>query len=261
MRRLIVVTTVLLCLAGCEGRGTNPSDAPAAKKSEGLVTVSLTFDDTVANQWDGVGIMHRYDMLGTFYVNSPRIDDGIHLTKAQLDEMQTRGHEIGGHTLNHCKCIENEPDIDIVRREICDDHDALVKKGYTVTSFAYPRGEAGGHMTPVAKECYASAREVGGIAGGSPNTAESIPPCDVFAIRTPRSVNVGDSLEDLQGYIIAARESGGGWVPLIFHHVSDDERQDLRVTPELFDKFLQWLSAERAAGRVVIKTVSGTLKN
>jgi hypothetical protein len=47
--------------------------------------------------------------------------------------------------------------------------------------------------------------------------AETIPPLDAFATRTPPNPKQGTSLATIQGYVTAAEENGGGWVQLVFH--------------------------------------------
>jgi peptidoglycan/xylan/chitin deacetylase (PgdA/CDA1 family) len=78
----------------------------AAASDEPIVTVSLTFDDTEDEQLDAAAVLEAHGLVGTFYVNSPRLhqssagaDDW--LSVADVQAMQQRGHEIGGHTLSH----------------------------------------------------------------------------------------------------------------------------------------------------------------
>jgi hypothetical protein len=257
MWRICLLTGALVCLGAGEEQQAGKSQAADGKRNA-PVTVSLTFDDTHADQSNAVMIMEKYHMLGTFYVNSPRIDKETYLTRANLDTMQARGHEIGGHTLNHLVCFDKQG-IDVMRHEICDDYDNLVRLGYVVSSFAYPRGEDGGHAKVVAMKRYANARDVGGIAGDAMRTAESIPPGDCYLIRTPPSVKKCNTVNDLRGYVVAAQKDSGGWVPLVFHHISD-AGDPLSITPAMFDEFLQWLSGERDAGRVVVKTVRDVIQ-
>jgi peptidoglycan/xylan/chitin deacetylase (PgdA/CDA1 family) len=254
MWRICILSGALVCL-GAGGEQETARSKSANTKPNGLVTVSLTFDDTHANQWNAVTIMEKYNMHGTFYVNSPRIGRPNYLTRANLDAMHARGHEIGGHTLTHRADLEEEKDINVVIHEICDDKQNLTNLGYKVNSFAYPRGESGGYVTEVAKKCYASAREVGGISASHPT--ETIPPRDPHAIRTPSSINKPACVAELKVYVLAAQRTGG-WLPLIFHHISDGG-EDYSITPAMFEEFLQWLSTERDAGRVVVKTVHDVL--
>jgi peptidoglycan/xylan/chitin deacetylase (PgdA/CDA1 family) len=78
----------------------------AAASDDPIVTVSLTFDDTEDEQLDAAAVLEAHGLVGTFYVNSPRLhqssagaDDW--LSVADVQAMQQRGHEIGGHTLSH----------------------------------------------------------------------------------------------------------------------------------------------------------------
>jgi peptidoglycan/xylan/chitin deacetylase (PgdA/CDA1 family) len=247
MPRACIVLAALVSMLGCsDAGGPSPQAAP---KGEGIVTVSLTFDDTNANQWDASRVMERFDMLGTFYVNSPRIGQSNRLTEDQLHAMEAHGHEIGGHTLSH-------PDLttksgDELRREVCDDAQALRDLGFDISSFAYPFGRFDDEVIDVIRSCYRNARDTGSFNGGV--IAESIPPENPYVIRAPSSVN-NTPVPELKAYIEAARDGGGGWVPLTFHHVTDDA-VSYRITPADFEAFLRWLSDERDAGRVMIETV------
>lgn len=246
MPRSCVVLAALVSMLGCsDAGGPTPQAVP---KSEGIVTVSLTFDDTNANQWEASRVMERFDVLGTFYVNSPRIGQSNRLTEEQLHTLEAEGHEIGGHTLDHPH-LDTITDRDELRRQICDDAQALRDKGFRITSFAYPYGDYSAIAIEVVRSCYENARTVGTF---DRIDAESIPPENAFVIRAPSSVN-NTPLTELQGLIDAARNEEG-WVLLTFHHITDDI-VGYRITPADFEAFLQWLADERDAGRVKIETV------
>jgi peptidoglycan/xylan/chitin deacetylase (PgdA/CDA1 family) len=88
--------------------GLSPAERSprAAAGDDPLVTVSLTFDDTEDEQLAAAAVLEAHGLVGTFYVNSPRLhqssagaDDW--LSVADVQAMQQRGHEMGGHTLSH----------------------------------------------------------------------------------------------------------------------------------------------------------------
>jgi Polysaccharide deacetylase len=74
--------------------------SPSAHAASPTV-VSLTFDDTLANQYQTRSMLAAHGMHATYYVNSPRIDTSGYLTKAQLLGLQSDGNEIAGHTVSH----------------------------------------------------------------------------------------------------------------------------------------------------------------
>ena len=261
MKSLAVAILFALTISGCEPSANVNHGSEPDKLTRDLVIVTLTFDDTHANQLLAVEKLNENSMHGTFYVNSPRIGTPTFLTKDNLDEMAAAGHEIGGHTLSHSKVLENETDIAKVREEICDDLDNLTSMGYQVSSFAYPYGKSGGLIKQVVESCYENAREIGGIGGNSSARSESIPPRDDFGIRCPSSVTHKHSVAALQQYITNAQENGGGWIPLVFHHITDDPEQDYAIAPEKFQELVEWLAEERENGRVEIKTISNVMSD
>src|SRR5206468_2928521 len=74
---------------------------PPAANAAGPTVVSLTFDDTLSNQYQTGSMLAARGMHGTFYVNSSRVDVAGYMTKAQLLALQSGGNEIAGHTVNH----------------------------------------------------------------------------------------------------------------------------------------------------------------
>ena len=49
-------------------------------------------------------------------------------------------------------------------------------------------------------------------------------------------------LAQVEGYVTNAEQHGGGWVPLVFHHVCDG-CDSLSITPANLDAFMTWLAA------------------
>lgn len=221
---------------------TLPSDAPT-------VVVSLTFDDTFAPQVAAASIIEARGFRGTFYVNSPRLHDGsangaasLYMSVQNALELQARGHEIGGHTLSH-PLLSTLPEAERVR-EIAGDRAQLLALGLQARSFAYPSGDAetpsdpalGRSVLEVARTSgHSSGRDTNGFSLSNCNAGpETLPPLDVFRVRSIRSVNDAppvpagepplppDSSDTLLGWMDHAASCGGGWLPLIFHHLRDD---------------------------------------
>jgi hypothetical protein len=73
----------------------------------------------------------------------------------------------------------------------------------------------------VVKDCgYNSGRGVSGVDGTSV-FAETMPPADAYATRTPPNPKQGTTLETIEGYVTGAQTHGAGWVQLVFHHLCD----------------------------------------
>lgn len=218
-----------------------PGDAPT-------LVVSLTFDDTFAPQLDAAAILEAHGLRGTFYVNSPRLHDGNangpasqYMSVQGALDLQARGHELGGHTLSH-PLLSTLPEAERVR-EIAGDRAQLLALGVQARSFAYPSGDAetvsdpalGRSVLDVARTSgYSSGRDTNGFSLDHCNARpESLPPLDAFRVRSIRSVNdtpegpageplAPDTSDTLLGWMDHAMSCGGGWLPLIFHHLRSD---------------------------------------
>ncbi len=218
--------------------------------------VSLTFDDGLASQWAAYQPLVDHGMSGTFYINSARVGLGTTLSLSQIHSLAAAGNEVGGHTLDHVDLTSLSQGEQA--REVCDDRAQLMEWGFRVTSFAYPHGAANIHTRDTVHECgYNNARLAGGLVPSSTCSgcpwAESIPPHDPYRIKTPNSVKSTTTLKDLQDQVVQAEQHGGGWVPLVFHHICDG-CSDLNVSPALFSAFLDWLQPRQGLGTVV-KTI------
>lgn len=236
-------------LSPAEPRAAESSgDMSAQPTAETLpvVTVSLTFDDTYGEQFEAAAILEAHGLRGTFYVNAPELHRATVSTNprrpidiAEALDMQARGHDIGGHTLGHLS-LTDVPESERIR-EIAGDRAQLMQLGIEARSFAYPYGHVedddaalGRAVLEIARESgYTSARDTNGFElGDCARGPESRPPADPFILRSVRSVNEPppgsdlldpeDTAETLLSWLDATAGCGGGWLPLIFHHLSDD---------------------------------------
>ncbi|MDR0344089.1 MAG: polysaccharide deacetylase family protein, partial [Nocardiopsaceae bacterium] len=173
------------------------------------------------------------------------------------------GNEIGGHTVSHLDLTRLPPAE--VRRQACQGRDTLLRWGFRVTSFAYPGGFSNPRVDAITRGCgFSNARIATGLAQpGCPDCtpAETIPPARPYAIRTPGQVDGNWTLADLKRAVTGAQQSkrageaGGGWVPLVFHHVCAGQRcPPLSLRPSVLSEFTAWLAAQRADG-VTVRTV------
>jgi peptidoglycan/xylan/chitin deacetylase (PgdA/CDA1 family) len=245
-----------------------PSDAP-------LVTVSLTFDDTYGEQVEAAAILEAHGLRGTFYVNSPQLHrasanpgSNAAMSIADVLDMQARGHDIGGHTLGHLS-LTDVPEAERIR-EIMADRAQLLHLGLEARSFAYPYGHVeddrdrslGRPVLEIARDSgYTSARDTNGFnLDGCARGPETVPPRDPFILRSIRSVNEPpsddeparplDTAATLLGWIDHAASCGGGWLPLVFHHLRDDCSAPDAPDGYCFDfSELDRLAASLATGR------------
>jgi len=216
----------------------------------GTAVVSLTWDDTFADQQIAVDLLDERGMRGTFYVNSGRVNGNGYLTASQLHAWEAMGHEIAGHTTGHVNLPTLTPDE--ARRQVCNDRVALLGMGFAVTSFAYPFGASNAVVEQIADDCgYNSARGVGDVNN-------TIPPSDPYDLHTPPSVKPETTLAQLQGYVTAA-EPNGRWVPIVFHHVCDG-CSSIGVSPATLEAFLDWLETSGNTVLTVDEVIGGAVQ-
>jgi peptidoglycan/xylan/chitin deacetylase (PgdA/CDA1 family) len=236
----------------------------AASAQAAPTVVSLQFDDGVADQWAAHDLLTAHGMHATFFVNSGRPGKTGFLSYAQLHQLESEGNEIGGHTIDHVDLPTLGPDDQ--RREVCDDRADLVAHGFTVTDFAYPFGSYTSDVEKVVQACgYDSARITSGVA--SPNScqrgcpkAETTPPADPYATRTPDSVHADTPLAELEGDVQQAVSSGGGLVQIVMHHICDGCNPN-SVSPATLGAFLDYLqSASGVQVATVHDVIGGSLQ-
>lgn len=229
----------------------------------GYPTVSLTFDDSHAMHRWAAEVLSRRGMVGTFYVNSPRIGNEGYLREEDLRAMEALGHEIGGHTLHHPALGRLEEAAQI--REICNDRAALLSMGLSIRSFAYPFNSYTPATLFAAERCgYVSARGAAGIATpqscrGCP-LVESIPPRETFRIRSFPSYQGWMGVETLKE-AIEAPQSEDGWLIFVFHDFchGEDCASPYSMPGGDFLEFIQWLKGRGIRTRTVSEMVPGDL--
>jgi peptidoglycan/xylan/chitin deacetylase (PgdA/CDA1 family) len=242
--------------------------SPVAALEGAPTVVSLTFDDSNANQNTAAGILNASNVDGTFYSTTGFVGQPGYQTQADLQALAAAGHEIGGHSVSHPDMATLTPTE--ARAQACQSRATLTSWGFQVTSFAYPYASLNATAKQAVQDCgYNSARNLGdietrfGCAGCG--FAEAIPPGDPFELRVPDQVDSTWTLADLQSTVTNAENTGGGWVALTFHHVCDDcDVEGLNITPALFTQFVEWLAARPTTHNTSVKTVhqvvGGTVK-
>jgi peptidoglycan/xylan/chitin deacetylase (PgdA/CDA1 family) len=228
--------------------------------------VSLTFDDGSSDQYLVRSPLAKHAIKATFYVNSGTVGTPGVLSWGQLSDLAADGHEIGGHTRDHVHLTNLSASE--ASRQIESDRQMLLSRGFDVSDFAYPYGEHNVSIERIVRRCgYKSARRAWGLCplaqplAGTlcSSVTETRPAGNRWATRTVESIRTWHTLTDLQRAITRAEEAGGGWVTLVFHHVSDlADRDGYAVSPEIFGGLLDWL-APRAALGTCVQTVRDVL--
>src|SRR5215469_6441163 len=206
----IVLSSIAITLA------TAGIAVPAVHAATPPLTVSLTFDDSLADQYaNAFPILQQYGMHATFYVITGYV--GVYsgyMTQSQLQDLYNAGNELGAHTVLHPH--PTQISTDEATREICQSRNTLMSWGFPVTSFAYPYSDHSSTIEGIVQQCgLNSGRLDDGLQSpyscqtGCP-VAETIPPRDPYAIGTPDAVQSNWTLSDLEGVVTQA-EHGGGW--------------------------------------------------
>ena len=128
----------------------------------GTPYIVLTFDDGTPDHMAVADTLEQFGMRGVFYINSANIGQPGFLTIENLQNLQQRGHEIGGHSKTGAKLwqltAQQQQD------EICNDKIQLESWGLSISSFAWPYGGNNAVLETIAQGCgYGWARDVGGL--------------------------------------------------------------------------------------------------
>jgi peptidoglycan/xylan/chitin deacetylase (PgdA/CDA1 family) len=235
---------------------------PAVSHAAPLTVVTIQFDDGNADVYQWLSSLNTHGFPATFYVNSGTIATAGKMTWAQLTALAQAGNEIASHTIDHVD-IKKLP-LAAARYQVCQDRVNLAAHGFQPESFAYPYGDYNATVeTQVVRYCGDnSARTVSGV-NDHKVFAETIPPANPYATRTPPDPKKATKLAALEGYVTSAEQHGGGWVQLTFHHICN--RCDAySITAAHMQALLDWLSTQAASGAVAVDTteqvIGGTYK-
>lgn len=98
----------------------------------------MSYDDGTIHDRKLIEIFNKYNIKGTFHLNSSLLDKEGFITSDEIKDLY-KGHEAAVHTVNHLDltCIP----IDIITKEIHEDRvtlESIMK--YPIKGFAYPYG-------------------------------------------------------------------------------------------------------------------------
>ena len=239
---------------------TQPSSVTAAPRT----IVSLSFDMGTGDQLLARQILEAHGFRGTFYINSGTIGtSSYYLSVSDLQSMQAAGHQIAGQTVDHVDLTTMTPTQ--LQHQVCDDRTTILGWGLNDVDFNYPYGHYNSTVTATVQSCgYRSARTLYGIGplngldcGSSCVYAESVPPANMYAIRTPILFSSSAVAGDFEAVVASAEQNGGGWVPFVMHHVCEGCASNSISTGTL-TAFTDWL-ASRASLGTGVETVGHVL--
>jgi peptidoglycan/xylan/chitin deacetylase (PgdA/CDA1 family) len=235
---------------------------PAVAQAAPVTVVTVQFDDGNADVYQWISGLNNHGFPATFYINSGTVGTTGHLTWTQLTALSTAGNEIASHTVNHVDIKKLK--LADARFQVCQDRVNLAAHGFQPESFAYPYGSFNATVeTQVVQYCGDNSGR--GVAGVNDKTvfAETIPPADPFATRTPADPKQGTTVATIEGYVTAAEQNGGGWVQLTFHHICNS-CDPYSITATDMQSLLDWLNTQVISGAVAVKTteqvIGGTYK-
>lgn len=159
---LVVVGGLTLWLRSkSEDAGTKvASDAyfPVPNIAEGPI-ITFNFDDGYESAYKlGVPIMEASGFKTSHYIVINRMGEKGYMSRRQVLDLQTRGHEIGAHSLTHT--ILTEMSLAKARKEIFESKAELLDLGVTkIATFVYPDGYFNNDVVNLVKEAgYSGAR-------------------------------------------------------------------------------------------------------
>ena len=106
--------------------------------------VCLTFDDNYILEWfNALDCLDRYSAKATFFVS--HFDKLVDREIGMLKEIESRGHEIGYHTISHFKPTDFVVKYSIeeyINREISPGMELMFSAGFKPRSFAFPYNDS-----------------------------------------------------------------------------------------------------------------------
>ena len=126
------------------------------------VKIEISFDDGGVLDMKVADMLDKYDLKATFYIVVDWVDKEGYLTWDQIKELDSRGFEIGSHTITHPQDLKGLYEEEL-HYEVQNSKDMIeMVLGHNITKFCYPRGRANNRvMEKVIDSGYMEARGTG----------------------------------------------------------------------------------------------------
>jgi DNA-binding NarL/FixJ family response regulator/peptidoglycan/xylan/chitin deacetylase (PgdA/CDA1 family) len=264
-----VVAPIAFLPAGLALAAPGQARLPAsAQPASSRVVVTFAWGGGLADQMPALQMFRRYGMHATYFVPSGLMctlsqaqcrKSSPYLTIADVREIAAYGNEIGGLSVTHQQ-LTTMPAAE-AKREICDDRLNLFRLGFPATDFAYPYAMVSPAVEALTRACGYNAGLGAGTLNGaglcqSCELAETIPPKDLYNVRTPievNSVNTVWTRGTFESVVTDARRHGGGWIVFTLHDVCTTNCS-LGTTSAILGAVLTWLHGQ-SSHNVAVETM------
>jgi peptidoglycan/xylan/chitin deacetylase (PgdA/CDA1 family) len=209
-----------------------PSSASSGIFSTGAVTFRM--DDGLGNQYSAAApMLDAAGFKGTFYIVSRETADngfpGL-MSKAQVQDLAARGHEIGAHTRTHAHLTRLTPQQQ--QDEIAGSRQDLL--GWNVgpmLSFAYPYGEYDATTLQIV-------RDAGFTSAAATITGYASTNSDPYQLEYQELLNTV-TLDQVKQWVDTAAQTRT-WLILAFHDI-DTSNSLYAVTPGMFQSIVDYV--------------------
>ena len=205
--------------------------------------ISITFDDGYLSQYRAADILESYGYKGTFYVPAglmgKEFENRQLMDWSQLKALQEKGHEIGGHTLNHVHAKDmSEKDYDA---EVLEGKNLLLQHGISATDFAYPYGDDAYKQS---EKYFKTARTTKWCV----NKISANELCGLALVRINYKL-LPVYLSDLK--------TNGGWLVIVIHSIDENPRPDVDVTSEQLISILEQIKNSGIPVKTIAEVANG----
>lgn len=200
--------------------------------------VTFRFDDGWTSQYNNVlPRLNALGIKGTFFITTKQTgDDGYpaYMTKNQISQIYSQGHEIGAHTRTHQHL--SALTLDQQTAEISGSRQDLLNMNVgPINTFAYPFGDYNANTLSIVKNS-------GFIAAVSTISGFVNPASDPYQLES-RTITVNTTVTQIKGWIDDA-STNKKWLILAFHEVNTSGNL-YSITPDNFDQILNYVSSKK----------------
>ncbi len=217
-------------VAVLQARDADKNTTPLKPFEEPII--SVTFDDGWETIYTaGLPIMQKYGIRSTQYVMSGVFENTSYMSINQIKSMQTAGHEVGSHTIDHKDLTQL--DETQLNKQLKESKDILTKNFGPIKDFTSPYGAYNAHTLETIGKYYRTQKNAEGDPAANEleaiNISASFKPLNFVSY----SVRETTTLYEITKLIEAAKKHNG-WLVLTYHQI-DRSGDEFSVNPEEFE--------------------------